>query len=1389
MAFKGKKVADIYAELSLDKDELRRGLAAAAGDMSADADRVGKQLGDRMTAGIAQKVEALSTRVVKSRRDESKAADDVKLAELRLSEARDKGGQKASTLLALEQKLTQAQLKLADSSRAASVATRQHEDAQRRLGQAMADDIANIGKKIGPEAEKAGKDAGDKLTVGMKGSIVKGSPLIVAAVAGGLIAGAPLVMGAATTLFAGVGVLAAFQSDAVKSAWKGTWEQVKDGTVSAASSIEPVMVRVAGNVGAAFQRMQPQIATAFSAAAPQIETFTRGITGLAENALPGLVRAVQAGMPVTRGLADFLAKTGSGLTGFFDRISSHGPAAGQVFSQLGTTVATILPTLGQLIGQGVELGAQVLPLLNGSLGLVLKAVDLLGPALPAVATGLAAFKVVQLISGPMKSFAGSLDGIAAKIPSVSSAVGGTSSALEKLGGATAAVRSAMSRVAEDASAGFTAGSAAAGKFNESVRVAAVGGATALSQNMNRAVDGTVKGLLTLPPAAAAAGRGVAAGAGIAVDGIRAIPDVAQAAGRGLVSGLGAAVTGTVTGLRALPGVAADALRGVTAGVQAGARATGQALAEVPVLARAAVVTVASSITSAASTVQRGVQSMAATAADAARTAGAAVASAARTTGTALAALPGQAATAMQAVGSSIASGAQRAGTALVSGLGTAVSTTAHAITSIPAAVSQAEVALGTRLAYAAREAGAAVAGLPAQLSQVASAVGAGFTSSVTNAGAAVKGVFSQIPQAVDSGVSALGRATAAASGVATAFGQGVVSAVKQSATAVGQAASAVANGFMPTMAKAAAGASSALSNFGSALPAVGIGIALISAAMENSARKTDDFAHALLTGGAAAQQAQLEMANPSLWEKFTYNLTHWFNTQTVATAQLRDAAAASKELLAAMDPVSRAQTLQTQALNDLNFALEKHGAGSASAEVAERKYKDASDAVTAAEGLQQQAIHGVTQAMEDQANEALAAIDSGIALRRAQTEATQAEKTYQQALATGKVHLNDSSTATLDYETALSRVVAASGKAAADASGLTDKLDLQKVSTAAQLKTLYDLRGELGSNFPASLQAAITKLEGMGVTTDTTAGKLDALGAKNPQPTIGPATDKVTPQVNNLMNSLFDLGAAHPVPQADLNIDPAARNKDVMIGMLQHLGAQTPTPVAGLNPGSLPGTTNNLLGQVWNLGAQRPTPVAGVQDNASGPLQWILNGINALYNRTIYVTTVHQDIGVTGRGTAGQAAGGNVGEAVSRAARGFAAGGAPYRRSDGRIFGPGGPFDDMVPAVTTSGEPLRVSPSEWIINAIASARQGAAKMAALNAGQADIVVRRPVVPRSTSGLNPSTGTGESNGGPTITVGTLSVTFTGTGMTGDRQSMRRAALLLREELIKLERETA
>jgi hypothetical protein len=247
--------------------------------------------------------------------------------------------------------------------------------------------------------------------------------MIAAAIGGALVAGAPLVLAAATPLFAGIGILAAAQSEKVKTAWANTWEGIKSSAIQDAGPIEDVLVGLADRVAGRFAQLRPQLAGIFIDVAPQIDVFASGLLDLTDNALPGFERAIERGMPVTQGLADFLAKTGTGLTGFLDNISAHAPAAGKAFSLIGDVVAELLPTLGELLGQGAELATIVLPPMVSILGGLNTVLDHTGGLLPVVVAGFAAMKIVQAVGGMLGGFSTRMAG-AAQSMALASAQGG-----------------------------------------------------------------------------------------------------------------------------------------------------------------------------------------------------------------------------------------------------------------------------------------------------------------------------------------------------------------------------------------------------------------------------------------------------------------------------------------------------------------------------------------------------------------------------------------------------------------------------------------------------------------------------------------------------------------------------------------------------------------------------------------------------------------------------------------------------------------------------------------------------------------------------------------------------------------------------------------------------
>lgn len=217
--------------------------------------------------------------------------------------------------------------------------------------------------------------------------------LVAAALGAVLIAGAPVALAAATTLFGAIGAAGAAQNQELRSSWRGLWNEIKDGAVSDAAVLVPAFDRMAGSIGQSFQRMRPQVRDAFDDLGPQIDTFTDSVTKAAENALPGLVRAVREGGPVVSGFGELLEDTGTGLTNFFDRTIEHGPAAGRVFRELGGTMEVLLPLLGEVLGQGAELATVVLPAFNTALSGSLAVVDTFGGALPLIGAGFLSFRL------------------------------------------------------------------------------------------------------------------------------------------------------------------------------------------------------------------------------------------------------------------------------------------------------------------------------------------------------------------------------------------------------------------------------------------------------------------------------------------------------------------------------------------------------------------------------------------------------------------------------------------------------------------------------------------------------------------------------------------------------------------------------------------------------------------------------------------------------------------------------------------------------------------------------------------------------------------------------------------------------------------------------------
>lgn len=205
------------------------------------------------------------------------------------------------------------------------------------------------------------------------------SPLIASAIAAGTIIGGPLALGAVPVIFGGIAAVIVARNQEIKDSFKDLGKGIVEDLEDDTSVLVPYFQNISDDIGESFQDLRPQLRDIFTDLGPQLVTLTDGVLRFTSNAMPGFVNSVRNGQVVTQGLSDLLAKTGTGLGGFFTELSIHSEASGEVLSQVGDIMESLLPTLGQLLAIGSELGTGVLPVVNVALVGVSGVLTALGP--------------------------------------------------------------------------------------------------------------------------------------------------------------------------------------------------------------------------------------------------------------------------------------------------------------------------------------------------------------------------------------------------------------------------------------------------------------------------------------------------------------------------------------------------------------------------------------------------------------------------------------------------------------------------------------------------------------------------------------------------------------------------------------------------------------------------------------------------------------------------------------------------------------------------------------------------------------------------------------------------------------------------------------------------
>jgi hypothetical protein len=400
----------------------------------------------KLTANVADYIAAMAA-AGRSTRDLEKADRDLKAAhdsaenaagnarvsEAKLAEVRSNSKSTVSQLAAAEEQHDANLRKLDSSLRNVTVAEKNYDDALKR----SQIEQSNSSKTTGDEIDKLASRANNAFSAKSFLGLSLGLPAAAAIGA----AGAGVAVAGIATAFAGLGVFIASRDDAIAQHWTDTMNSIEADTMGMGTSFKKEVSGAIDDVSASWQRLRPAVAAAVDGSAPAVRTLTGAITDFAENAMPGMVKAVLSSQPALNGLRSFMSQTGSGLSEFFANISSQSGAAGQGLSLLGGTVQLLLSRLGTLFANLAAGSA-------GPLNSLHVIVDQITSALNAMtAQG-------SSVLGFFTGFTGAASGMTTVISGVLKLVSLLPPQLGELAGSMTAVNAVASRFGLDAGKGF-----------------------------------------------------------------------------------------------------------------------------------------------------------------------------------------------------------------------------------------------------------------------------------------------------------------------------------------------------------------------------------------------------------------------------------------------------------------------------------------------------------------------------------------------------------------------------------------------------------------------------------------------------------------------------------------------------------------------------------------------------------------------------------------------------------------------------------------------------------------------------------------------------------------------------------------------------------------------
>lgn len=251
------------------------------------------------------------------------------------------------------------------------------------------------------------------------------------------LAGAGVVGGLAVAAggFAALGVAFNNESADVKSSVSSLTQHVTGRMTAMASQMTEPTLGALESVGAAFDRMEPQINAAMAASAPAVHELVGAVTDLAENAMPGVLTAVQHSGPALAGFRELAGDVGGGISDMLTNMSSASQAAGDDMGVLGGTIRDLLGFVGSLFANLATGATGPLTIFRGALSQVESLLlEITSSGMPAITGAFGGF--MAPISGALglaTAFASALGSWTAPLGTAAGAVYGVNSITKLFG--------------------------------------------------------------------------------------------------------------------------------------------------------------------------------------------------------------------------------------------------------------------------------------------------------------------------------------------------------------------------------------------------------------------------------------------------------------------------------------------------------------------------------------------------------------------------------------------------------------------------------------------------------------------------------------------------------------------------------------------------------------------------------------------------------------------------------------------------------------------------------------------------------------------------------------------------------------------------------------------